>query len=299
MIENTIKDNLLEEKFIYKDNVYCDSIDKEYTQNFGKQWRDFSKTQIDEFNDSLISKKLLDGVIFNEENYLKDKIILEVGCGSGRFTQYLSKIAKLLVVNDMSDAIFFNQYLSKKNVIAIKSDFKRIKELDIKFDIIICRGVLQHTPNPYDSIINLYQLCNENGSIYFDIYRKPKFKLINPKYIWRKILKNMSYETLYNFLNQNIDKFLYVRRKFNSVFHVNLNFIWDYFFPIYDYKNQLPLDDKQLKEWAILDTLDGLVTKYDIPLSKNEIETFLNSKKIKIVKFDSKYHSFKLIKNNK
>ena len=51
---------------------------------------------------------------FNEENYLKDKIILEVGCGSGRFTQYLSKIAKLLVVNDMSDAIFFNQYLSKK-----------------------------------------------------------------------------------------------------------------------------------------------------------------------------------------
>ena len=296
MIINTIKDKLLENKFILKNNVFYDSSTNEYTQNFGKQWRDFSKTQIDEFNNTTISKDLLSGVIFNEEENLYNKTILEVGCGSGRFSQYLSNFAKLLVANDMSDAIFFNQYTNKDNVIAIKSDFKKIKELNIKFDIVICRGVLQHTPNPYDSIISLHELCNDGGSIYFDIYKRPKFKLINPKYIWRNILKNTSYETLYVFLNRNIDKFLFLRRKLNKIFLSNLNFFWDYFFPIYDYKYKLPLDEKQLREWAILDTLDGLVTKYDTPLSKKEIEFFLMSKNIQIEKFNEKYHSFKLIK---
>lgn len=296
MLNINIRKNLIEKKFTLNKKVYCDRDYNEYTQNFGKQWRDFSKTQIDEFNSFSISKELLDGLIFNEHNNLRDKVILEVGCGSGRFTQYLSKVAKLLVINDMSDAIFFNQYLSNSNVIGIKSDFNKIKKLDIKFDIIICRGVLQHTPNPYNSILSLYELCDNNGSIYFDIYKKPKFKLINPKYLWRQILKNQSYETIYNFLEKNIDKFLYFRRKLNSIFRSNLNYFWDYFFPIYDYKNQLPLNDKQLREWAILDTLDGLVTKYDIPLSKKEIQKFLEKKNIEIKKFNLKYHSFKLEK---
>lgn len=296
MLDINIKKKLKEQNFILNKDIFCDQNQIEYTQNFGKQWRDFSKTQIDEFNNFSISKELLDRLVFNEYENLINKVILEVGCGSGRFTQYLSKIAKLLIVNDMSDAIFFNQYLSQPNVIGIKSDFNKIKRLDIKFDIIICRGVLQHTPNPYNSILSLYELCDINGSIYFDIYKKPKLKLISPKYLWRKILKNQSYENVYSFLDKYIDKFLYFRRKLNAILKVNLNYFWDYFFPIYDYKYQLPLNDKQLREWAILDTLDGLVTKYDIPLSKQEIQKFLKKKNIEINRFNGKYHSFKIIK---
>ena len=280
MLDIDIKKKLKKQNFILNKDIFCAQNEIEYTQNFGKQWKDFSKTQIDEFNNFSISKELLDGLVFNEYNNLRDKVILEIGCGSGRFTQYLSKIAKLLVTNDMSDAIFYNQYLSRPNVIGIKSDFKKINKLNIKFDIIICRGVLQHTPNPYNSILSLYELCDINGSIYFDIYKKPKLKLINPKYLWRKLLKNQSYESLHSFLEKYIDKFLYFRRKLNSILKVNLNYFWDYFFPIYDYKYQLPLNDKQLREWAILDTLDGLVTKYDIPLSKKEIQKFLEKKNI-------------------
>ena len=150
------------------------------------------------------------------------------------------------------------------------------KKLNYKFDIVICRGVLQHTPDPYFSIKSLYELCKKGGTIYFDIYRKPKIKILNPKYIWRKIFQiHYSYDGLHTFLKNHIDKFLNVRRYLNKIFNKNLNFFWDYFFPIYDYKNQLPLNDKELREWAILDTLDGLITKYDNPLSFNEVESFL------------------------
>ena len=296
-----LKNNLSKNGYTLKNKVYSISnSSEEYSSNFGKQWRDFSKTQIDEFNKTEISKNLLDNLIFNEYENLKDKNILEVGCGSGRFSQYLSKYANLLVVNDMSDAIYHNHYLDKNNVIAIKSDFSNLMQLEIKFDLVICRGVLQHTPDPYKSILNLHDLCKENGCVYFDIYKKPKFKIINPKYIWRKIIKYFfTYEKLYSFLQKNIDNILKVRRKLNKFFRINLNYFWDYFFPIYDYKEKLPLSNLQLKEWAILDTLDGLITTYDIPLSKNEIKFFLNKFDIKISKYNDKFSSFKIIKNEK
>ncbi len=293
-----LKKSLNDAGYILSNNVYKkpENEDK-YSSNFSKQWRDFSKTQVDEFNGTNISKNLLKGVIFNEFENIKNKNVLEIGCGSGRFTEHLSKYAKLLVLNDMSQAIYYNHYVTRPNVIAIKSDFTNLKNLNVKFDIVICRGVLQHTPNPYTSIINLYELCSPSGIIYFDVYKKPKLKIINPKYIWRYFLKFfITYDILHKFLTKNINKFLFIRRKLNKLFKINLNYIWDYFFPIYDYKDKLPLNDNQLKEWAILDTLDGLITKFDTPLSYKEVHNFLNKKNIKIEKYDDKFSSYKIIK---
>ena len=293
-----LKKSLNDSGYILSNNVYKkpENNDK-YSSNFSKQWRDFSKTQVDEFNGTNISKNLLKGVIFNEFKNIYDKNVLEIGCGSGRFSEHLSKYANLLVLNDMSEAIYYNHYITKSNVVAIKSDFTILKNLNIKYDVVICRGVLQHTPNPYKSILNLYELCSPGGIIYFDIYKKPKFKIINPKYIWRYFLKFfITYDILYKFLTKNINKFLSVRRKLNKLFKINLNYVWDYFFPIYDYKDKLPLNENQLKEWAILDTLDGLITKFDTPLSYKEVHNFLNTKNIKIEKYDDKFSSYKIIK---
>lgn len=298
MIEE-IKKNLKSKGYETKNKVYyLPEHGENYVSNFGKQWKDFSKTQVDKYNGTNISKNLLKGVIFNEFENLKNKTILEVGCGSGRFSQYLSEYAKLLIVNDMSEAIYYNHYKSKENVIPIKTDFLNINSLGIKFDIIICRGVLQHTPDPLFSIKALYDLCKNGGTIYFDIYRKPKFKMFNPKYIWRALLKSITYEKLYFFLQKNIDKFLKLRRALNKVFMKNLNFFWDYFFPIYDYKDKLPLNNSQLREWAILDTLDGLVTTYDIPKSYNEINEFLNKQKIYINNYNYFFSAYKIKKND-
>ena len=109
--------NVLEtNKYKINNGVYSLNNSKDnYSSNFSKQWRDFSKTQVDEFNETNISKNLLKEVIFDEFENLRDKSVLEIGCGPGRFTQYLVKYAKLLVINDMSGAIYHNNYLSKKS----------------------------------------------------------------------------------------------------------------------------------------------------------------------------------------
>ncbi len=267
-----------------------------YAKNFGYQWRDFSKTQIDKYNKSNISKKFIDNLTFNEINSFKDKLVLEIGCGPGRFSEHLYKYSKILFLNDLSDAIFYNQYKNMKNVIAVKDDFKNLSNLKIKFDVIICRGVLQHTPKPLDSIIQMRKLLNKSGHIYFDIYKPPILGPLNSKYLWRGFIKifNISYDSLFNFLTTNCKGFLYYRRKLNNLFKLNLNYIWDYIFPIYDYKGKLPLNNKQLEEWAIMDTLDGLLAKYDKPYDYKAISKFLRDRSIKIKKFNEKLNCYKI-----
>ena len=267
-----------------------------YAKNFGYQWRDFSKTQIDKFNKTNISIDFFKNITFSEHKSFKKKIVLEIGCGPGRFTEYLYKFSKKLVINDLSDAIFFNHFKNKKNVIAVQDDFNNLKKLKLRYDIIICRGVLQHTPDPLASIIQMKKLLKKNGSIYFDIYIPPKTGFLNSKYIWRNIIKilNISYDDLFKFLKKNCKTFLFYRRKINSVFHINLNFFWDYVFPIYDYKNILPLNNKQLEEWAIMDTLDGLLAKYDTPYSFNSIQRYLSKFSIKIKKYNKTFNCYKI-----
>ena len=73
--DNSIKKSLNDAGYILSNNVYKkpENEDK-YSSNFSKQWRDFSKTQVDEFNGTNISKNLLKGVIFNEFKTSKIKM---------------------------------------------------------------------------------------------------------------------------------------------------------------------------------------------------------------------------------
>ena len=72
-----LKENLIENNFKLNNNVYRKTHSNDgYVVNFSEQWKDFSKTQIDEFNNTEISKNLLDKVIFSEFENIQDKKIL-------------------------------------------------------------------------------------------------------------------------------------------------------------------------------------------------------------------------------
>ena len=103
------------------------------------------------------------------------------------------------------------------------------------------------------------------------------------QYIWRQVIKffKISYDDLYGFLIKNCKNFLHYRRLINKFFNLNFNFLWDYIFPIYDYQGKLPLNKKQLEEWAIMDTFDALGAKYDKPLRLNELKKIASQIELK------------------
>jgi len=265
-----------------KDGVLILDDKDGHVENFGKQWRDHSDVQIDSINNFDLSKKMLEELLFQDLDYLKNKTVLEIGCGAGRFTEYLVKHTKECVSLDLSSAIFYNVSKEENNLTRIKADFLNLNPKE-KFDIVLCRGVLQHTPNPRLSMEKLFQFVKDSGSVFFDIYPKPKVGLLHPKYlIWRPLFKKfIPYENCESFLNSNIEIILRYKRILKKILF-NSKFISDSIIPVWDYYEILDLTEKQLEEWAVLDTLDGLYAYYDNPMSNKEVQKFLNKLNLEV-----------------
>ena len=275
-----------------KENLYIINEDDKYTKNFSKQWEKYRNIQIDSLNNFDISKKYLEKLLFNNISSLKNKKVLEIGCGAGRFTEYIVQFAKICISIDLSSSIYFNIAKKSENLFLIKSDLHELISKN-KFDVVICRGVLQHTPNPFKSILKLYEFVNSNGKVYFDIYPMPKIGKIHPKYlIWRPLIQNIfSYEQYEKILIKNIDKLLKIKRFVKKIFF-NSKFISDCFIPVWDYKDEIDLTNKQLNDFSILDTLDGIFPKYDNPKSNKQIINFLQKNNIKIINTIKKRNYF-------
>ena len=285
-------DDFFQNKFQKIDSdVYVLEKEDDYTTNFGKQWRDYRDVQIDSINKYKISYEYLNDIFFNDLNILKEKEVLEIGCGAGRFTEYIIKYCKSCFSLDLSQAIYFNVAKGDNKLKLIKCNYINLKPKK-KFDIVLCRGVLQHTPNPEIYLLKLFEFIDKNGTVVFDIYKKPKLFFLNFKYIlWRPLIQKLvSYEDFEYFLKKHISKLLKIKRILKKMFILDI--ISDNIIPIWDYKNKLKMSDKELEKWAILDTLDGIYAKYDFPLSFNKIIKILNKNNIKVLKSNKKRNFF-------
>ena len=278
-----------------KDSSNVLILDKEdgYVSNFGKQWRDHVNVQLDSVHGFKHSLNLLNEITFGNLDFFTNKTVLEIGAGAGRFSEYICKEASKTVLVDLSQAIFHNKAKENKNTIRVKADFLKLISSE-KFDIVLCRGVLQHTPNPKESILKLYEFVKKDGLVLFDIYSTPKIGKFHPKYfLWRPFFKTfIKYEYLEKYLKKNIKPILKIKRKLKFLFF-DSTFLSDCFIPVYDYKGRLNLTEDQFEEWAILDTLDGMYATYDIPMSYNKVISFLASSNIKIIKSSKKFNAFK------
>lgn len=287
-----VVENFFKNKFNLADDIYVYEKKDGYAENFGKQWKAYRDVQIDSINQNKISYQYLEDLTFNELENFSNKSILEIGCGAGRFTEILINKSKLCIAVDLSSAVYYNVSKGEKNLFLIKSNFLKLVPKD-KFDIVICRGVLQHTEEPNLSIMKLFDFVKEDGIVYFDIYKKPFFKL-HPKYtFWRPLISTFfTYEKFEKFLIKRI-KILIKIKKFlinNILFSKKLS---DIFIPIYYYKNELNLSDNELEKWAILDTLDGMYAKYDKPMYNSEVVRLLQENNIQLLKNNMERNFFK------
>ena len=265
-----------------------------HVANFGKQWRDHVDVQIDSKNNFDISKNYLKDLLFGNLEILRGKDVLEIGSGAGRFTEHICKYANNCVSVDLSSAIFYNVASKENNLIRIKADFSKLLPKK-KFDIVICRGVLQHTPNPKESILRLFSfISKKEGMVFFDIYPRPKIGFLHPKYLfWRPIFKTViSYEVCENFLKKNITSILKTKRNIKKILF-NSAFLSDCLIPVWDYYGKIDLSTEQLEDWAVLDTLDGLYAKYDYPMSNKEVSLLLSNNSINIQETDKLRNFFK------
>lgn len=254
--------------FQFKDNVLSLTVGDNYTQSFGEQWSQFPITQIDSYNGSNLSEERF----FEETGWsiaeLKNAVVLDLGCGSGRFTEIASRYSKFVVAVDLSNAIFaFPDALgARKNVLRIHGDIRHLPLNYSKISHVFSIGVLQHTPNPYQTLELLINPLAPETKFAFTAYGKKWFTKLQAKYVLRPITKKMNRRFLLNLL-RFILKPTYRKLLFISGIPIVgkvLKFVLP--FSIYpEFRNRLKED--QVFEFMLLDSFDALTPSYDNPLS--------------------------------
>ena len=147
-----------------------------YADAFGLQWNVYRQCQLDSHTGQPISRVRLERCLGKSLEELKGQRILECGSGAGRFTELLIGRCEHLVSTDLSTAVTANWqncgHLGPYTL--VQADINKSPLPRRYFDICICLGVLQHTPSPEATILNLAAHVRPGGLLVIDHYAKGK-----------------------------------------------------------------------------------------------------------------------------
>jgi ubiquinone/menaquinone biosynthesis C-methylase UbiE/uncharacterized protein YbaR (Trm112 family) len=152
-----------------KDDMYVDS--------FSFEWNLHRATQLDSISRTKESEETFRKKTGFNLKKLTDKLVLDVGCGAGRFMEVVEKCSGEIVGIDLSfsvDAAFKNLGF-KENVHIIQADVFDLPFKEEVFDYIYSIGVLHHTPNTEKAFKCLPKFLKNEGEIAIWIYSNEGF----------------------------------------------------------------------------------------------------------------------------
>lgn len=105
---------------------------------------------------------------------LKDKIVVEIGCGPAGIIPYIHA-ARAIGIDQLMDEYQKMWDLSNDGVKYISSEIESFK-LTIKADIVICWNVLDHVRDIYIALKKIYNLFKDDGELWFMINLEDRSK---------------------------------------------------------------------------------------------------------------------------
>jgi ubiquinone/menaquinone biosynthesis C-methylase UbiE len=250
-----VRDNTVKSipRFVESDN---------YAKSFGSQWNKFKKTQLDSHTKKPLSQNRLRTAYGKSLNNLNGLKVLEAGCGSGRFTEILLKHGAELYSFDYSNAVDANydNNMPNNNLTLFQADIRKIPFSAEFFDVVICLGVLQHTPSTQESIKELNRVTKKNGRIVVDHYKFHFGHYLSLYFPTWFIIKNLPSEKqlqVTDFLTKIFFPLHWFLR--NSKF---MQLLLRRISPICFYYGQFDLSKDQHYEFSRLDTHDKNTDQY-------------------------------------
>jgi SAM-dependent methyltransferase len=161
-----------------------------YTGSFGFQWNKHDKTQLDSQADRRSELDFIAKTGLHPQD-LAGKLVLDVGCGMGRYAEVVTRWGAWVVGIDLSEAVEAAQRnMTDRNALILQADVFSLPFAPESFDYIYSLGVLHHTPDCEQAVKKLPSLLKPGGEMaiwlysaydrwYFcsDIYRKATRRL--------------------------------------------------------------------------------------------------------------------------
>lgn len=169
---------------------------------FGKLWQErYIEKRLDSKN---VLIELLNRSKLNTD-FVKGKKILDMGCGSGRFTNAFAKLGcKMAIGVDMGDQglKIAKDYAIKnniKNIKFIKSDVLKLPFKSNYFDFVFCKGVLHHTGNLYKGLGELKRVLKKKSKAFIYLYGSGGI-FWNTRKMMRKVISKIPIDFTINVL---------------------------------------------------------------------------------------------------
>ena len=134
----------------------------------------------------------------NFNNILKQKKILDLGCGGGILSETLAKEGANIKAIDQSKKLI-DKAIKRSKISNLKINYscesiEDLKKRNFKFDIIICLEVIEHVKD-FRSFTNLALEClNKNGIIIFSTINRSQLSYFTTILLAEKVLKISSFK---------------------------------------------------------------------------------------------------------
>lgn len=251
----------------FRENVLCVEVSEIYAQSFGEQWSQFATTQIDTFNGTNLSERRFFEETGWSKTELENAVVLDLGSGSGRFTEVASRYCRLVVSVDLSSAIFAfpAEIRAKSNVLRIHGDIRDLPLDYSKITHVFSIGVLQHTPDPYKTLDQILISLKPGTKFAFTTYGKKWYTCLQMKYVFRVFTTRIHRSTLLKVIKTVLH---YTYRPLLFFAGIPLfGKIVKFVLPLSIYPElRDKMNDEKVLEFMILDSFDALSPTYDKPL---------------------------------
>lgn len=176
-----------------------------YANSFSLEWGLHSRTQLDSANINNhmrgLSEKAFQNRISFSLSELKDKLVLDAGCGMGRYAEIAMKYGATVIGIDMSFAIdyAYKNIGRDERVHLAQADIFRPPFDKETFDFIYSFGVLHHTPDCNTAFKQISRLLKKESSISIFVYSSYNKGIMYASDAIRKITTRIPKRLLYYF----------------------------------------------------------------------------------------------------
>ena len=253
------------QRFIISNGIPRFVETQNYADNFGVQWHRFRQTQLDSYSGAPISKdRFLSFTRFTKDD-LKGAVVLDCGCGAGRFAEIALDMGARVVAIDISNAVdAARANLGSRGAIDfIQADIFNLPFAPGAFSRAYCLGVLQHTPDPRTAFLSLADAVAPGGKLAVDVYAKQWVNASLPKYWVRSLTRRLKVETTSRMVESWFGPLYSISKVLGRLPKIGRKARW--MIPVANYEGVLPLSRKQARDWAYLDTLDMWAPTHDYP----------------------------------
>lgn len=170
-----------------------------YAKNFSLEWKIHARTQLDSANGLTRSEKQFQSRLDIPLSQLRGKLILDAGCGTGRFAEIALKQGATVVGVDLS----FSVDVAKKNLSRfpqahfVQADLMKLPFAPATFDFIYSFGVLHHTPDAKRAFQALVRLLKPGGGMSLFVYSADNKGIVYSSAFWRIFTTRLPQRLLY------------------------------------------------------------------------------------------------------